>query len=786
MKKSIYKSLSCISIILMLLNNAIQAQTITQTVRGTVIDEDGKFPLIGANVIIQGTNPLRGTSTNENGEFRLENVPVGRIDLQIRYLGYEEKNIPNILVSSGKEVILNLEAKEAVVKMDEVVVKAQKTKGEVLNEMALISSRSFSVEETKRYAGSVQDPSRMVSAYAGVTSDPMGNNDIIVRGNSPKGILWRMEGIEIPNPNHFANEGQTGGAISALNSEMLSNSDFYTGAFAPEYGDALSGVLDMKMRSGNNERHEYSLGVGVLGTDITLEGPFKKNYGGSYLVNYRYSSLALLNEAGLVDFDGIPKYQDASFKVVLPTKHNGNLSIFGLGGISHIYESQPESEKSDRIVERADYGAHLGTLGLNYTYPFSQSTFIKVTLAGSTNGSNYTAERLDSTEQFVFDGKGKWEKYNLRSALMISSKLNARNRIIAGLKYTHHFYDLYEHYFDNDLNRIVSSIDMTKEATTIQSYISWKYRLNDDITIVTGAHSMYFSLNKEISIEPRLAFRWQFSQNEALNLGFGLHSKTESIVTYYTRLNLPNGESYQPNMDLGFAKARHFVLGYEFRFTRNLSSKIDLYYQDLFHIPVENIDTSSFTMLNSDEGYTDKALVNKGRGYNYGIEYTLERYFARNFYYLITASFFESKYRSMNGTIRNTKYNGNYAANFLIGREFKIGAHNANTIAVNTKLFFTGGRRYLPVNLDASQLKGETVYDYAHAWEKKLDNITQLNFSCSYRINRPRTSHEFILDVMNITNEQARTWEYYNKYTQSIDYDRQLRMIPNIMYRMHF
>lgn len=359
------------------INHDIQSQALTQTVRGKITDEDSKSPLIGANIIILGSDPVRGAVTDVDGNYRFDRVPLGRIDIQIRYIGYEEKIIPNILISSGKEVILDLEMKESVVKMDEVVVIGKKNKGEVQNEMALISSRSFSVEETKRFAGAVQDPSRMVSAYAGVTSDPSGNNDIVVRGNSPKGILWRMEGIEIPNPNHFANEGATGGPINALNSELLSNSDFYTGAFSPEYGDVLSGVFDMRMRSGNNEKKEYSVGIGVLGTDITAEGPFKKGYEGSFLFNFRYSSLAMLSEAGLVDFDGVPEYQDAAFKVVLPSKKAGTLSIFGLGGLSAIDNNETESEDSERIVEKGTYSAQLGVIGINHTLPLTQSSFFK-------------------------------------------------------------------------------------------------------------------------------------------------------------------------------------------------------------------------------------------------------------------------------------------------------------------------------------------------------------------------------------------------------------------------
>ena len=132
------------------------------------------------------------------------------------------------------------------------------------------------MKKRKRYAGAIDDPARMVSAFAGVNGNAEGDNDIVVRGNSPRGILWRLEGVEIPNPNHFASEGATGGPINALNSNMLGNSDFYTGAFAPEYGNALSGVFDMKLRNGNNEQREYSATLSVLGTDLTAEGPFKE------------------------------------------------------------------------------------------------------------------------------------------------------------------------------------------------------------------------------------------------------------------------------------------------------------------------------------------------------------------------------------------------------------------------------------------------------------------------------------------------------------------------------
>jgi hypothetical protein len=314
----------------------VQAQTLSQTIRGRVFDADSRRPIAEANLMVLGTNPIIATSSSADGTYRLSQVPVGRQNIRISLLGYEEKTLSNMLVVAGKEMVLEIELRESFKNLKDVVISSGANKSRVANDMALVSARGFSVEETKRYAGAINDPARMVASYAGVNSDGSGNNDIIVRGNNPRNIQWRLEGVEIPNPNHFASEGLTGGPINALNSQMLANSEFYTGAFNPQYGNALAGIFDMKLRTGNNEKREYSFSLGVLGTDITLEGPFKKGSQSSYLANYRYSTLSLLDQAGIVDFNGVPKYQDGSFKLFFPTKNAGTFTVFGLAGRSGI------------------------------------------------------------------------------------------------------------------------------------------------------------------------------------------------------------------------------------------------------------------------------------------------------------------------------------------------------------------------------------------------------------------------------------------------------------------
>lgn len=755
-----------------------------QVVRGKVMDADSNIPVFGVNILVIGSNPPLGASTDPNGEFKIEGVPVGRVTLSVSCLGYETRTIPNIVVGTGKEVVLEIELTESLVNLDEVEIKAGNDDGQVNNEMSLISARQVTVEETQRFAGSLDDPSRMVSAFAGVTSDPMGNNDIIVRGNSPKGILWRLEGVEIPNPNHFSDESTTGGPINALSSNLLANSDFLTGAFAPEYGNVISGVFDVKMRTGNNEKPEYTIGIGALGIDVAAEGPFSKKYNGSYLFNYRYSSLSLLDQAGLVDFGGVPRYQDLAFKVNLPTGSFGNFTLFGLGGLSGIVDESIDDE--DVVQEKYDYSSMMGTVGLNHFYLLSNKSYLKTSLSISMNGSKSKDYSLID-DILTYSGEGKWNKTAYRGNISYNHKFNQKHSVLSGIKYTQFVYDMNNKYYDEDDERWKDGVKVNRNAGLAQAFVNWKYRMTEDITLVGGLHYTQFMLNNSNALEPRLAVNWKVGPKTMLSAGYGKHSMVESIITYYATVYDEDFVASMPNKDLGLTKADHFILGIDQSISEKLHAKVELYYQYLYDIPVEDIDTSYFSMINNSDGYTDKALVNEGVGYNYGIELTLERYFSNSYYFMLSGSVFDSKYKAKEDIWRNTRFNTSYTANFLIGKEFIIGKkEKGNILSLNLKVFTNGGNRYIPIDLEASQEAGYSVYQTDMAYETSLDKIYQINFTASYSINRPRVRHEIFLDIYNVTNNEGRVWEYYDKYKGEAAYYGQLNMIPNIMYRIHF
>jgi CarboxypepD_reg-like domain len=810
------KKFCATTVLLLMFTTFIFSQNLTQTVRGTLIDEDSKMPLIGANVILLDSNPIKGVTTDDNGNFKLDNIPIGRIALKLSYIGYENAIIPNIVVNSGKEVVLNLTMRESAVKMDAVVVTVDKNKGEALNDMAILSARSISPEETSRYAGGFNDPSRIVSNFAGVTNTQDGSNDIIVRGNSPKYVQWRLEGEQITNPNHFADQSSAGGSVSTLNNNILATSDFYTGAFTPEYGDALSGVYDVKLRAGNNEKLEAVFGFGLLGTDLTIEGPLKKGYDGSFLVNYRYSTVSLLKDIGLADINGVLKFQDAAFKVLLPIKKMGIFSIYGLGGKSSFLLDNVTptlwSTPGDRfmqadIKENFEKKSHLLNTGITHTLSLNERSYIKTALTYSNEGidDDVFEEKFikifDTKGDFLRDSvvnknlnfSGRLSKPTYRGSITYNNKINAKHKIQVGTKYTLFDFDFNQSQLENNTTNRFTLINFKENISTIRNFVSWKYRINEALTMVSGFHNMNVLYNKKSTFEPRLAINWQLNNASSINVGYGNHSTMEAVHHYFAKIKQPNGTVTEPNKDLDLLKAHHFVVGFEKRLGKNMRAKIEAYYQDLYNLPVENNDTSYFATINEGLEFRYVDLVNKGTGKNYGIELTIEKFLSNNYYYMVNASIYESKYKSLEGIERNTQYNGKYLVNVLFGKEFvNLGKKKNQMLGLNFKAFAGGGKKIIPLLRNAQgkvavDPANNRYWDYKKAYENDIEDVYQINVSASYKWNKRKTTHELFLNIDNITNTKGRITEFYDAdKPNGIGNMTQFGAFPNLMYRVYF
>ena len=768
----------------------VSAQEPTQTIRGTVVDKVTQVPLIGANVVVVNSNPFNGATTDANGNFRISNVPVGNHSLKISFIGYKEMTLPAIVVNSGKEVVLPIQIEENAIQGKEVVVTGKVDKKKALNEYAVVSARTFSVEETQKYAAAVNDPARMATAYAGVISTDDGNNKIAIRGNSPNGLQWRMEGVEIPNPNHFSNVGTSGGGISILSAQLLTNSDFLTGAFPAEYGNALSGVFDLKLRKGNNQKREYTFQAGLLGTDISAEGPFKKGSEASYLVNYRYSTLSILSKLGVNVGYGVTTFQDLSYNISVPTKSAGTFSLFGFGGLSsQVVEAEKDSSLWTDYFARIStkFHANTGATGLTHFLTLNSSTYLRTSLVVSGTSNGYTDDVLneDYATEHLGDQDNIQSRISLTSAL--TKKLNSRLSLKGGITGNRIQYSLFKQYRDDETEIVKKYIDQNGTAFTMQSFIQGNYHLTEKLTMIGGIHFLALADNSTSSVEPRLSLKYELTPVQSISLGYGMHSQVQPLGVYFTQQVNPEGEIIQPNKKLEMSKAQHAVLAYERSLTEFLHLKAELYYQRLYNIPVSDDQTSTYSILNQEEGYTDEILTNKGLGRNTGLELSFEHFMRKDLYFLLSASLFDSKYKASNGQWYNTRYNSNYNYSLTGGKEFKTGEKFRNRIVgFNIKSVYSGGKRETPIDEAASVEKGYTVYNDDQAFEHRINDYFRADVRLSIKRNRPKSTVTWALDIQNVTNHKNVYGRYFDPQLGKTKTYYQTPLIPILSYKIDF
>jgi hypothetical protein len=761
-------------------NIVLQSINLKQVIRGFVLDQASQQPVIGATVTVMDVLPLLGAATDVDGRFKIDNVPVGRRNLKVSYVGYEDRLIPNILVGAGKEVVLNLEVIESVIKLEELVITDEGTSSLPENKMAQVSGRSFTVEETKRFAAGLGDPLRLASSFAGVVNSNDNGNEIIVRGNTPRGIMWRLDGVEIPSPNHFSTEGASSGGISMFSTQVVSRSDFFTGAFAPQYGNATSGVFDIRMRNGNNEKPERTVQLGFLGMDVSAEGPFSKGKRSSYLFNYRYSTLGILTKLGfrILDDGQSNIFQDLSLKLNFPTRTLGTFSVFGLGGASS------QKQNSTNKIDEEDY--QMGVIGFSHQFPIESSSFLRSTFSAS--GTGIIDDALQRFGISDIKNNKAFKKSFYRASLLFNKKINAHHLLEAGGTISKLNFD-YSNTLTNPLGKPpLDNFELLGDAgssSTIQTYISWKYRISNNLSLVNGLHLFRFDLTGESSLEPRSSLKWQFTPKNSFAVGYGLHSRMESLEYYLGKYINPDLSSISYNRNLGLTKSHHFVLGFDRQISEALYFKSEIYYQHLFNVPVAADKSFLLSTINVTEGYSPVQLINQGTGTNYGLELTLERKFANHFYYLLNTSIYESTYKAADGIERNSRFNGNFSLNLLAGKEFNVGTDGKNNIfGINTKVGFAGNKRYTPIDLLASQQAKGEVRSTTEIYTNRYPDHFRIDLQLSYRRNKGKHTSEWRLDIQNLTNRGNVLNDFYQD--GAILQSKGLKLIPVLSYRLEF
>lgn len=768
----------------------------SQTVKGTVFDKQSEQALIGVTIELLQVEPAKGAVTDLDGKFIIENVPLGRQAFRVSYLGYNSITVPNVLVSAGKEVVLDLSLEEAVVKMDEVVISAAVNKDKANNDMAGVSARSFNLEEVTRFSGGRNDVARLAGSFAGVAAANDSRNDIVIRGNSPTGLLWRLEGIPMPNPNHFSTMGTTGGPVSAINPNLLRSSDFFTSAFPAEYGNAMSGVFDLGFRSGNTDKAEYTLQLAAFsGLEAMAEGPLSKKHNSSYIVSVRNSFVQLADVVGIpVGTAAIPNYRDVSFKFDLPNSKIGKFSIFGIGASSNIDFLGSEVEDNDLFAETGKDSyvkSRMGILGLRHNLIVGKNAYWRTVASWSTSGNLYTEYQLPNEEsperRQIVDVDDRTDTWSLSS--YYNQKFNARFTLRAGI--LAQVFDVGTRVLtQEDSPSWITIRDFTGNMGLWQAFAQGQFKLGQKFTLNAGLHEQFFAYNNTSAIEPRLALSWQLAPNQTLTLGYGIHNQTQPLPVFFFREETSPGVFVPSNEDLDFTRANHFVLAYDKKIGTDWRVKAETYYQYLDKVPVD-ATPSSFSLLNAGADFVfpeASNLVNEGTGKNYGVEITVEKFFSKGYYTLVTGSLFDSKYKGSDGIERNTAFNNGYILNVLAGKEFRFGEGGKNAFTLDTKFTTAGGRNYTPINLEASKAVGEEVLYEDRAFSERYEPYLRWDVKLGYRVNskKKNISQQFFMDFQNVTGKQNIFSRRFNTRTNAINDVYQSGFFPDIMYRMQF
>jgi len=562
----------------------------------------------------------------------------------------------------------------------------------------------------------------------------------------------------------------------------------------------VSGVFDLHLRNGNNRKREYVAEIGLMGLEVGAEGPFIKEGNASYMINFRASFLGLVDE--LLWVEALPHYQDLSFKLNFPTR-KGKISVFGFGGLSSITGEVKDSANSRPNHEREiaeTTGARTGAVGIKHVHFLSNRTRIVSDLVLSTSRPFIRADSLvnDGATRRLITNSYREDRWLLSSR--IRSKLNVKNSMNFGITIENNMLDYYldnEYEIDRDmaggdsLVKFPAKVFKDDRLFVLRSFVEWQHRFSNSLTLYTGLNYLHFFMNNSHALEPRASLRWNFSARQSLSLGYGLHSQLQPLFFYliktYTGDDQWDRDNYiETNRNLGLTKSHHVALGYDFSISSDLRFKAEVYNQMLYDVPVER-NPSHFSLINVGAGSIDPiedSLINEGTGRNYGIEFTLEKFLSKRYYFLLTTSLLNSKYKGSDGIQRNTAFNSDFNFNALFGYELPLSENGS--IDFNIRTVAGGGRRIIPHDEEKTLQEGDDVYLYDRAYEEGLAPYFRIDTRVGYKYNGIRVRHEIAIDLTNVTN-RANEWERrYDETSNQIDMIYQQGFFFFIYYRVNF
>lgn len=727
-------------------------------IKGIVQNATTQQAIANAHIVLLHSKPPKGTISNAQGKFQLKIINPLPVYLQVSALGFKTDTI--LYSIKQNEKYLNIALQEQSTSIQKVLIKASKKRA-TTQAMERLSLKTIDQNTLQQTAGGATDPQRALLSYAGIKNQGNINNGISIKGNKPTAMQWYLEGVAIDDPNHFSIGNSFGGsryingAVSAINGDFLQKIDLHTSAFPAEYGNAISGALHLHLRQGNDSTFAYQLKAGVLGLEASVDAPMQM--GGSFWFSYRYSTLGLLSKMKF-DLNGsLAEYQDINFKVQFPTKKWGAISVFGLTGWSNN-QNDPNSSTFQTIQDEWLLKYHSLALGIKHQKEFKNAYWTStLAFTKAINQHYYYSSYFDFLQHREITNRYTYLK--IKNTLRLSSSythfIGKDKQWKSGVNiHLPHIYWQRKAQWQ----RIISKIKNITYYT--EAYTQWQQNINPFWKINIGLHFLHFGYNNQISVAPRFSVKYKANPQHQIQLSAGLHSQIASLPLY---MYAENG--LQVNKNLKLAKSFHLVLDYRYQFLPQWSIALSPYVQYHFDVPQINLSKylfdytglpigffqDSYSLINYDIEQTQLSLDNKGKGLNYGVEFTLKKDFSRKYFVLLSSAYYRSFYKNETmKTWRISQYDGLFTFALSGGKDFVWGKNQQHKIGLSARIISSGG--YLKADLYQQQNKIERQKPYF-----KID--TRL----AYTFSRPKFSFSAIADLLNTTNHKNETADYFTQ-----------------------
>ena len=755
------------------------AQIPTQTLRGTVVDAVTTQPVIGAELRLTADSSVFLAVSDDYGKYVFTELPVGRYILNTYALGYEAAEVPGILIESAKPTVFRLELRTGTTELAGVTVAAP------VAALQPVGTELITIEQVNRFPATFYDPARLAASYAGVANTSDQANGLSVRGNSPTTLQWRLEGVEIVNPNHTPNAGTFsdrttlyGGGVNILSAQLLGNTQLHKGPFAARYGNAVGGVLDMELRRGNTESRARAAQISLVGIDLSAEGPLFKNSEASIVSNLRYSFTGILAELG-ADFGGEEiRFYDAATSAYLPVGNRGAyFDVIAVYGQSSNRFNGPAEDtiQEEKDLRRIDFEAQTSILGATFVQPVGTAAVLKSTFVYSGLGADRLVAR--TADAAVVEGETV-DQHKLAFHTGWAQRLSSQSKLNAGVYVTGHLFDARYFGGPEDL------VDALPDAALIEGYAEWTRRWTPQWRMQLGLSAQYYSYGaNNKALEPRISVAYTPARAHRLTAAYGLHSQLNSPLLYLR----PTGTLTADLEVLGFRRAHHATLAYEWFGPRDRRVTAAFFYQDHFDVPIGGSGSvPAFSAFNLTDGVGQTLLTNGGTGRNYGAELTFEQRLRADWYFLLNGTYFRSQFgRSDNATYSNGRFDGRYLVNATVGKEWPT-KRAGRFLGLNGRLNYFGGYRAQPIDLEASRAAGRTVFGGSGLFTEAPDRYFRIDTRLYWKLNHPKRTTTLALDIQNVTATENLAFRYYDSFLDEIVERTQLGLIPNLTYRVEW